>query len=110
MITFLNFVDVDVVHSAEEKVKWGYEHTKDELLNKSSAETHAEMAPHTPYDEALAHGAIPSSTDKVLHTSGTAGTAGGTTSLAPGTPGKGDQDTEQALAKVGGAKYCLIES
>lgn len=106
-VSFLSF-SVGVVHSAEEKVKWGYEHTKDELLHKTSAETHEEMAPHTPYEAALATGAIPSSTDKVLHSSGT-GTATGTTTMAPGTPqkvggasvGGVDAEAADALAKVG---------
>lgn len=87
----------DVVHSAENKARWAYEHTKDELLHKSSAETHAEMAPHTPYDAKLAHGEVPSSTQEIL---------GG--APAPGTPVKaataggtaGDTAAEQALSKV----------
>ena len=56
----------NMLHSAEDSAIWAYEHTKEELLHKSAAETHQEMQPHSRYEEELAHGGIPSSTDKVL--------------------------------------------
>ena len=99
-----------IVHTAEDKAMWAYEHTKDELLHKTSAETHREMAPHSNYEDELAHGEIPSSTDKVLGSdvTGVAG-VGGTATLAPSTPVKGlvggagggaDREAEEALPKV----------
>jgi hypothetical protein len=54
------------LHSAEDKVKWTLEHTKEELVGKSAEETHKEMQPKNEYEDELAHGAIPSSTEEVL--------------------------------------------
>lgn len=92
----------EAMHSVEDKAAWAFEHTKDELLHKSAAETHREMRPRDEVEAAFAHGEIPLSTDVILGAEGH-GVAPTTPSRIGGCDGGEEKEKEakDAVTKVG---------
>lgn len=52
----------DAVQSIKDDAAWAYQHTREELFDKSAQETRHEMEPKTGGEWERAHGGVPSST------------------------------------------------